>query len=158
MFICLTRSVKVLTKFLWKPRILPQQTIVENEKIYDLTSNPVAHIYQLNISNFWTVYSIFNRSPPPLTYSRTCPMFIRSSAALSRTLYRNRDTILNHSSPLSFFHKENDQKIFYLSYIHLISVFIVQTDITNTVKSFVLSFEYITLLLELIRHWFQQCQ
>lgn len=69
-----------------------------------------------------------------------------------------RDTILNHSSPLSFFHKENDQKIFYLSYIHLISVFIVQTDLTNTVKSFVLSFEYITLLLELIRHWFQQCQ
>lgn len=79
-------------------------------------------------------------------------MFKKSSAALSRTLYRNRDTILNHSSPLSIFHKENDQKIFYLSYIHLISVFIVQTDLTNTVKSFVLSFEYITLLLELIRH------
>lgn len=52
MFICLTRSVKVLTKFQRKPRILPQQTIVENEKIYDLTSNPVAPIYQLNISNF----------------------------------------------------------------------------------------------------------
>lgn len=68
MFICLTRSVKVLTKFQRKPRILPQQTIVENEKIYDLTSNPVAHIYQLNISNFWTVYSIFNRSPPPVRY------------------------------------------------------------------------------------------
>lgn len=55
-------------KFQRKPRILPQQTIVENEKIYDLTSNPIAHIYQLNISNFWTVYSIFNRSPPLVRY------------------------------------------------------------------------------------------
>lgn len=98
----------------------------ENLWLNKQSSSPHLSIKHQQLLN--CVFDFQQKSPTYDTYSRTCPMFIRSSAALSRTLYRKRDTILNHSSPLSFFHKENDQKIFYLSYIHLISVFIVQTD------------------------------
>lgn len=84
----------------WKPQWNKKNIFCHNKGWLELR----------NASNLWAVYSISNRrSPLSVRYMYIHDtMFKRSSASLSRKLYRKRDRILNlflslHASWLSFF-------------------------------------------------------
>lgn len=84
----------------WKPQWNKKNIFCHNKGWLELR----------NVSNLWAVYSISNRrSPLSVRYMYIHDtMFKRSSASLSRKLYRKRDRILNlflslHAPWLSFF-------------------------------------------------------